>query len=405
MDYTTQPITFRLKKALRYVRLYGLGRTLIKTQGQYHMKKRYEQLPEIKAEGRGGRQHVGLIGCGNFAFSNIAYYLKKNYGQVIRGAMDVDIHRAASLYEKYGASYYTDDAEKVLSDPGVDIIFIASNHASHAEYAIRALERGKSVHIEKPHVVSSDQLIRLCSAMLESKGKVALGFNRPNSSIGREIKRQLETQTGAAVFNWFIAGHAMPPDHWYFRAEEGGRVLGNLCHWTDFVFQMMTPERRYPIVIRPTRAQQSDCDIAVTYTFGDGSIAAITFSAKGHTFEGVRERFAAHRGNVLISMDDFKNLLVEVVDKKYVTSPLFRDHGHEKNIRNSYEMVRARGEIRQGCAVSYVWETAQLFLKTREALEENRVITLEPFEQSFLQQREVESNGAGEQEARSIQFR
>src|ERR1044072_9354443 len=226
--------------------------------------------------------------------------------------MDVDIHRAASLYEKYGASYYTDDADKVINDPAVDIIFIASNHASHAEYAIKALEAGKSVHIEKPHVVNDDQLLRLCSTMLESKGKVALGFNRPNSRLGREIKRHLDSQTGAAMLNWFIAGHELPPGHWYFDEEEGGRVLGNLCHWTDFVFQMMSPERRYPILIRPTHAEQSDCDIAVTYPFGDGSIAAITFSAKGPTFEGVRERFAAHRGNVLISMDDFKELVGEV---------------------------------------------------------------------------------------------
>jgi predicted dehydrogenase len=386
VDYTTQPITFRLRKALRYVRLYGIGRTLIKTQGQYHMKKRYAALPEMRALSVDAR-HVGIIGCGNFAFSNIAYYLNKNYGQVIRAAMDVDVHRAASLFEKYGASYYTTDAERVISDPAIDLVFIASNHASHAEYAIRALERGKHVHIEKPHVVTDDQLIRLCSTMLEAKGKVALGFNRPNSRIGREIKRHLDSQTGAAMYNWFIAGHEMPGDHWYFKEEEGGRVLGNLCHWTDFVFQMMPPERRYPITIRPTRALQSDCDIAVTYTFGDGSIAAITFSAKGHTFEGVRERFAAHRGNVLISMDDFKDLVIEVIDKKYVTSPLFRDHGHEQNIRNSYEMVRARrhDEVKPGCSVDYVWETAQLFLKTREALEEDKTITLEPFEPSVLQ--------------------
>ena len=404
VDYTTQPIIFRLRKALRYVRLYGVRRTLVKTQGQYHMKKRYERLPEMRAKIESGA-HVGIIGCGNFAFSVIAYYLEKNYGKVLHAVMDVDLHRAASLYERYGANYYTDDAERVISDPAIDLLFIASNHASHAEYAIRGLEQGKHVHIEKPHVVNEDQLIRLCSAMSTSKGKVALGFNRPNSRIGREIKRHLDSQQGAAMCNWFIAGHEIPPDHWYFKEEEGGRILGNLCHWTDFIFQMMPPERRYPITIRPTRAIQSDCDIAVTYTFGDGSIAAITFSAKGHTFEGVRERFAAHRGNVLISMDDFKDLVVEVVDKKYVTSPLFRDHGHERNIRNSYEMARAAGELGAGCAISYVWETAQLFLKTKEALEEDKVITLEPFEPSLLRREETQSSEQGERGARSIQLR
>ena len=219
--------------------------------------------------------------------------------------------------------------------------------------------------------------------MGESSGRVNLGFNRPNSRIGRAIKAQLDEQEGAAVFNWFIAGHEIAPDHWYFREEEGGRVLGNLCHWTDFVLQLVPPEGRYPITITPTRAGQSDCDIAVTYVFGDGSIAAITFSAKGHTFEGVRERFAAHRGNVLISMDDFQTLTVEVVEKKTHVRHLFRDHGHQENVLRSLGLS-GNASCDGACSVKYVWETAELFLKTREALETNRVLTVEAFDPSRL---------------------
>ncbi len=377
MDYTTQNILFKIRKSLRYVRLYGLRRTLVKIEGQYHMKRRYDVLPKQPAkQERCG--HVGLLGCGKFAFSNIAYYLTRTYGRVIRGAMDIDEHRAASLLKKYDLQYFTKNAEEVCKDPEIDLVYIASNHATHAEYAIAALEAGKSVHIEKPHVVREDQLERLCNAIAKSKGKVNLGFNRPHSRIGLAIKSYLDSQQGPAMFNWFIAGHEIAPEHWYFKAEEGGRVLGNLCHWTDFVLQLVAPERRYPLRITPTRGAKSDCDIAVTYTFGDESIAAITFSAKGHTFEGVRERFAAHRGNVLISMDDFKELVVEVVDKKTRIAPFFRDHGHELNIRRSYEMVRPTpGGVDRSCCIGYVWETGNLFLKTRKALEANTPITIE----------------------------
>jgi predicted dehydrogenase len=384
VDYTTQDLAFKIRKTLRYTRLYGIRRTLVKVKGQYHMKKRYVSLPELPSPYPEGG-HVGLIGCGNFAFSNIAHYLKKNYGRVIRGAMDIDVHKAASLYETYGLRYYTDDADRVISDPAIDLIYIASNHATHAEYAIQALRAGKSVHIEKPHVVREDQMERLCVAMSECAGKVNLGFNRPRSRIGRMIKRYLDMESGPEMFNWFIAGHEIALDHWYFKEEEGGRVLGNLCHWTDFVLQLVPPEQRYPITITPTRGEKSDCDIAITYVFGDESIAVITFSAKGHTFEGVRERFAAHRGNVLISMDDFKDLTIEVVEKKYRPFQATRDHGHEECIKHSYELVRPTGgEDNPGCSVRYVWETGMLFLKTREALEENRKIVLCPFEDACL---------------------
>jgi predicted dehydrogenase len=376
MDYTKQSIGFKSKKALRYISLYGVSRTWIKIQGQYHMKKQYKTLPIISAQKAPGR-HVGMIGCGNYAFSNIAYYLRKNYGNVITAAMDVDIHKAASLYEKYRLNYYTDDAMRIMDDPAIDIVYIASNHASHAEYAIQALERGKHVHIEKPHVVNEDQLIRLCSAMKKSEGKVSLGFNRPHSPMGCLIKAALNSQTGASMLNWFVAGHEIAPEHWYFRQEEGGRVLGNLCHWTDFVYQMVDPDKRYPLRINPTRSEKSDCDIAVTYTFGDGSISVITFSAKGHTFEGVRERFSAHRGNVLVSLDDFKSLVIENVDKKRIYRNRVRNHGHEGSIMNSYRMTSRGNHRNNGCTVSYIWETGQLFLKTKESLERNEALILD----------------------------
>jgi len=377
MDHIKQTLYFKTRKFLRYVRIYGFRRTLSKVKARRHMKKRYESLPKIASPPQAGA-HVGLIGCGNYTFSNTAFFLCRNYGAVICGAMDIDIHKAASLYENYGLRYYTDDANKIISDPDIDLVYVASNHASHAEYAIQLLRAGKSVHIEKPHIVHRGQLHRLCAAMHDSACRVGLGFNRPMSRIGRLIKKHLDSQSGPVMFNWFVVGHQIASDHWYFKEEEGGRVLGNLCHWTDFILQLVAPENRYPITINPTRGKKSDCDIAVTYIFGDESIATITFSAKGHTFEGVRERFTAQRGNVLIFMDDFRNMTVEVVDKKHRIRQLFRDHGHEVNIKASYEMVRPQnGQLQSGCSVQYVWETGNLFLKTREALESSKVVTIQ----------------------------
>ena len=110
-------------------------------------------------------------------------------GPVLRGVMDVDAHRAASLFERYRADYHTTDAAEVLSDPEIDLVYIASNHASHAEYAITAIEAGKAVHIEKPHVVSANQLRRLLAAAAGADDpRIRLGFNRPLSPLGQRVR-------------------------------------------------------------------------------------------------------------------------------------------------------------------------------------------------------------------------
>jgi hypothetical protein len=180
------------------------------------------------------------------------------------------------------------------------------------------------------------------------------------------------------MYNWFVAGHAIDPDHWYYRPEEGGRVLGNLCHWTDFVFRLAEPQI-FPVKITPTRATKSDSDIVVTYTFPDETIAVISFSAKGHTFEGVKEKLSAHRGNCLISMDDYKTLTVEVREQKTTYTNLYRDHGHALNILNAYDSVFAGKPYERETSRRYVLDTAWLFLNTREALETNQAMTVQAY--------------------------
>ena len=376
MDYTKQNLSFKIKKTIRYLKLYGLSRTLIKVKGQYHMNKLYDKnnLPKFKNPKKG--RHVGILGSGNYAFGVIAFYLKRKYGNVIKSTMDINLNRAISLAENFKAYNYSDTISEIINNSDIDLIYIASNHYTHAEYAIEALKNNKSVHIEKPHVVNRDQLNRLVETLKTTEGKVRLGFNRPASKFGKIILDQLTKEEGSTMINWFIAGHEINPNHWYFQEKEGGRILGNLCHWTDFTYQMIEEKNRYPIKIIPTRSEKADCDISVSYVFGDGSIACITFSAKGHTFEGVREKLNVHKGNTLITMNDYESLRVDVIDKKNTYKNLFRDHGHKHNIERSYEMI---SKNLPGESIKYLYESADLFLKTKEALESNKITIVEKY--------------------------
>ena len=369
MDYTAQNLRFKVKKVLRYVMLYGVRRTMLKINGQIHMQKKYKSLPIIDPSiPKGG--YIGIIGCGNYAFTTIASYLKNNFPGSMRASMDLDIHQAASLFESYNLKYYTDDEEKLISDPEIKLIFIASNHASHAEYAIRCIDAGKSVHIEKPHVVTQDQLDRLSKAIKENpKSNVFLGFNRPRSPLFGKLQNLLQGQTGPLMINWFIAGHEISDDHWYFDEKEGGRVLGNLCHWTDLTLQLVGMKNAFPCTIIPATPVGAKSDFIASVIFADRSCASITFSAKGHTFEGVREVLNIHKGDLLGNLTDFQALTVDIIDKKLSETLFFRDHGHEANIVNSG--INGKGEN-----LAYIYGTAKLFLAIKQAIDSGAVVSL-----------------------------
>tara|TARA_Y100000588_G_scaffold377230_1_gene456052 strand:+ start:1831 stop:3003 length:1173 start_codon:yes stop_codon:yes gene_type:complete len=379
MDYTKAKFFFKLKKTVRYVRLFGFRRTFIKVLGQYHMKSKEtfdgdrwvnEACPSPDSEERA----IGIIGCGNFAFSNIAYYLFKIRRDFLRCAYDTVPSRSKSLCKRYRGAVACSNWRDVVEDEGVKIVFIASNHASHAEYAVACMKAGKHVHIEKPHVVSEEQLTLLREAMVGyPESKVFLGFNRPRSRLFMALRKELSRQDGPLMINWFIAGHAIAEGHWYFDEREGGRVLGNLCHWTDLTIHLVSLERAFPCRIVSATPKDAKSDFVVSISFADRSCAVISFSAKGHTFEGVRETLHVHRGDLLASLYDFQVLETEVVEKKRRHSLFHREHGHEVNIRNSLDSALGSGV---GETLAYVNATAKFFLAIRRAIETGEEVVL-----------------------------
>ena len=377
MDYIKAPLFFKIRKVLRYVKIYGLGRTLIKIKSQLHMAKTDEFTGDVWTNPRGSLGgDVAMVGCGNFAYSTIAFYVSKSTPGKIKYALDINKSRSMSLAKTYNVYQAVSDFDSILTDPEISLIYIASNHHSHAEYAARALEFGKNVHIEKPHAVNEAQLEKLAASMVRNpNSKVFLGYNRPKSRLFKKLMSNMEYQSGPVTVNWFIAGHEIEADHWYFSEKEGGRVLGNLCHWSDLTIHLVGLDNCFPCTISPAVDPQSTSDFSYAISFADGSQAGFTFSAKGHTFEGVREYLNLHKGNLLANLQDFGSLEMSIGETVTKIRSLYRDHGHKKNIQNSY--IKAKSDD-EGEDLFYVYASGLLILKMKEATDAGLVVTCNP---------------------------
>ncbi len=373
-------LRWKVKKLLTYVRLFGPRRTLAKVQSQRHLARkaapegRFDN-PSCSTPDSSLRQ-VAIIGCGNFAFSTISYYLHRENPQFLRATFDIDHARAVSLCSSYDGAYATQDVQDILDDEAVQVVFICSNHATHATYAQRFIAAGKAVHIEKPHAVDEQQIVDLAEAMrLHPSVPVFLGYNRPRSSHLLAVTTALTEQDGPSMLSWFVAGHMIPEGHWYFSEPEGGRVLGNLCHWLDASMQLVGENQMFPCRLTPSSRPTSKSDFALTIDCADGSLVTISFSAKGETFEGVREILNAHRGNCLVLLRDFEETRIHIASRRSVHRTPFRDHGHGANILHSYRKGISSGDS-VGESMSYVLNSGWLSLAARYALESGEVVTL-----------------------------
>src|SRR5258705_12491839 len=99
-DYTARPLSFKIKKALRYTRLYGPRRTLSIIRGQFNMARTYEKLPAISPR-RSDSKHVGVIGCGIFGFGVIGYVLTNGHCKGSYPLLHRNTNLASLVYQRY----------------------------------------------------------------------------------------------------------------------------------------------------------------------------------------------------------------------------------------------------------------------------------------------------------------
>jgi len=233
------------------------------------------------------------------------------------------------------------------------------------------------VHIEKPHAIDGHQLNGLAEAMRRQPSvPVFLGFNRPRSSHFRRVASAMSEQDGPSMVSWFVAGHSIPANHWYFSESEGGRVLGNLCHWLDASMQLVGEAQMFPCTLIPSSRPESRSDFALTIDCADGSLVSISFSAKGETFEGVREVLNAHRRDCLVLLRDFHETRIHRGSTRVRYRTRLRDHGHGANILHSYQGGLSRNGS-TGESVSYILNSGWLGMAARHALERNETVSLE----------------------------
>jgi 1,5-anhydro-D-fructose reductase (1,5-anhydro-D-mannitol-forming) len=99
--------------------------------------------------GDSGSVRWGLIGSSGFAAAVFAPALR-NAGQNLLGAAGSTAEGSAVFAARHGVPRTYDSVAALLSDPDIDIVWIASPNHLHAEQVRLALESGKHVLAEKP---------------------------------------------------------------------------------------------------------------------------------------------------------------------------------------------------------------------------------------------------------------
>ena len=118
-----------------------------------------------------GQIRWGILGTGFIAGLQTQDLVDNGFTVQAVGSRTLESSKAFS--EKFSIPTIHDSYEAMVTDPGVDVVYVATPHTFHHAHALLALKAGKHVLVEKPFTINAREAREIVE-LAESKGLVAL---------------------------------------------------------------------------------------------------------------------------------------------------------------------------------------------------------------------------------------
>ncbi|MFI2497270.1 bi-domain-containing oxidoreductase [Streptomyces sp. NPDC018960] len=323
---------------------------------------------------------VAAIGAGNFATKMLFPQLKREPGVQFSWIASGRGLSAAHQGRRWGFRTVVDSAEVGLASGDADCVMVLSRHDSHGRYATQVLRSGAALYCEKPLGLTEAELEDLADAWLTSGAPAMAGFNRRFAPAMRDLRAALPAGAPLQITYRVFAGR-LPADHWYFDSRQGGRLLGEMCHFIDAA-GFLAPGR--PLDVRATgvdaRNPVTAQSVTLHVTYDDGSTASIVYG--GVTPPGApKELLEVATDGLAARIEDFHSLTAwqggRPVTKKYRGA----QKGHAAEMTALVGLVRNRpadAEAAHGTDFSSALWSSLVACRAADALAADRAVETAP---------------------------
>ncbi|TRX70572.1 Gfo/Idh/MocA family protein [Carboxylicivirga sp. M1479] len=193
----------------------------------------------------------GIIGCGNVTEVKSGPAFNKVEGSSLHMAMRRDGEKAKSYANRHKIPHWSNQAEDVINNPDINAIYIATPPGSHAEYAIRCMEAGKPVYVEKPMAANAAQAEQMLAVSRSTRVPLFIAYYRRTLPGFLKVKELIDT--GVIGQTLYVNMRLIRPaksyekdalhNIWRLQAElSGGGIFFDLAsHQLDFLDYVFGP--------------------------------------------------------------------------------------------------------------------------------------------------------------------
>ncbi len=276
---------------------------------------------------------LGVLGAGNYAKAVFLPIIRKSKQVRLDTIISSSGMSAASAGRQFGFKHASSTEVDVLDNELIDVVAILNRHHLHAAQAAHCLAQGKHVYCEKPLAITNEGLLEVMQAMKANPDSyLTLGFNRRFAPMAKKMKAFFNERDPMHVHYRVNAG-VLPDQHWlHDPAQGGGRIIGEGCHFIDFVCFMVND---IPVSVQVTALPGGDVhqndNVTMVFEFANGAVGVVDYLSNGpKTYP--KEFLEVFQQGKAARLDDFRTLtLATATDRKTIKSRLRQDKGHKSS--------------------------------------------------------------------------
>lgn len=145
----------------------------------------------------------GIIGCGNVTEVKSGPAFSLAGGSSLVAVMRRDGDKARDYAQRHGVPKWYNKAELLINDPDVDAVYVATPPDSHATYAIKTMEAGKPVYVEKPMAHSYSECLKMIRVAEKNRIPLYVAYYRRKLPYFLKIRELIQNGAigDARLFN------------------------------------------------------------------------------------------------------------------------------------------------------------------------------------------------------------
>lgn len=308
----------------------------------------YDRLKEEKVKSvelrttplKEAKVSIGVIGAGNFAKTMLLPFLKKEKEVVLDTVATATGISAKDTASKFGFGKACTDYKQILNDQKVNTVMILTRHSSHAVFVAESLAAGKNVYVEKPLCVNIEDLAGIEDALVSSGCILMVGYNRRFSPAINKLKEIIDSLGMSFLVHYRVNAGFILPDHWYQQPENGGRIIGEGCHFVD-TLQFLTGSHPLSVyaaaVVSNDKSMPDQDNIVANIQFENGSVGILEYVADGDK-NYPKEQIMVTGGRSNIFFDNFREIIHYRNGKKKKYGG-FNGKGHKEEMETFIQSI------------------------------------------------------------------